>query len=293
MAIHVRQEGAHGGVDEPISGESPPLVRPNLRTIRLFEIVVSLMAASASCGGTSPTSTVPTFDGEAEVRVLFVGNSLTYANDLPGMVATISAVAGASVSTATIAYPNYALQDHWASGLADRIRTSRPTVVVMQQGPSSLPESRANLVEWTDSVARVAREVGATPALLMVWPELARFYVFDAVRDSYHAAAEHVDGTFIPAGEAFRALRERHPEMDPYGTDGFHPSELGTVVSAFVVVRTLLGVRVTDLPSVLDAGGDTPRITLTDEEAHVLTSLADSVGDAWAATNPSPPLVVR
>ncbi len=293
MAIHVRHVGARICVDEPVSGQSRPPVRANLRAVRAFEIVASLMVVSVACGGTSPTSTVPTFDENADVRILFVGNSLTYVNDLPGMVATISAVVGASVSVATIASPNYALQDHWADGLADRIRASRPTVVVMQQGPSSLPESRDNLVEWTDSVARVAREVGATPALLMVWPERARFYAFDAVRDSYHAAAEHVDGTFIPAGEAFRVLHERHPEMEPYGPDGFHPSELGTVVSALVVVRTLLGVRVTGLPSVLDAGGDTPRVTLTDEQARVLTSLADSVGGAWASTNPSPLLAVR
>ncbi len=280
MGIHVGHARRRPHPGEPASGRSEPGVRPGGRTGRTLQVAVGLIVLMMSCGGGS--STEPTFDGDKDIRVLFVGNSLTYVNDLPGMVETISAVAGASVSTVTIAYANYALEDHWAAGIAERIRATRPTVVVMQQGPSSLPESRVNLVQWTDSVARVAREVGAVPALLMVWPEAARVYAFDAVRDSYRAAAEHVGGVFLPAGEAFRALYERYPGFEPYGPDGFHPSELGSVVSAMVVVGVLTGKPLTGLPSVLDGGSGMPRIVLSEEQARVLTSVADSVADAWA-----------
>lgn len=282
MASHVGHARRRRDPGGPGPGRGGRSVGPWDRTGAMLQVAVGLIVLTMSCGGGS--STEPGFDDDADVRVLFVGNSLTYANDLPRMVEMISSAVGASVSTVTIARADYALEDHWAAGIAERIRVTRPTVVVMQQGPSSLPESRVNLVQWTDSVARVAREVGAVPASLMVWPEAARAYAFDAVRDSYRAAAEHVGGIFVPAGEAFRALYERYPGFQPYGPDGFHPSQIGSIVSALVVVRTLTGQPLAGLPPVLDGGNRTPRIDLSGEQARVLTHVADSVADAWAGT---------
>ncbi len=248
----------------------------------------------AGCGATTAPGTEQSQAfGEGDVRVLFVGNSLTYVNDLPGVVGTISEAAGKSVATLSIAKPNYAIQDHWAAGLAQRIRTLGPDFVVLQQGPSSLPDSRVNLVVWTDSVGRVAREVGAVPVLLMVWPEVQRLEAFDAVRESYRAAAEQVDGVFAPAGEAFRALHELHPELEPYGADGFHPSAFGTVVSALVVVRSLFGVRVTGLPAHMTPTDQRrPTVHLDTAAAAILQAVADTAIDVWGADSSSGPLPV-
>src|SRR3990172_8194944 len=48
---------------------------------------------------------------DAEVRILFVGNSLTAANNLPGLVGTIALSAGHSVSTLGLVAPNYSLEE--------------------------------------------------------------------------------------------------------------------------------------------------------------------------------------
>lgn len=258
-----------------------------LRSVFLLSLAVAAVAAAASCS--DPVVAEPEFD-DADVRILFVGNSLTFTNDLPGVVATVAQVAGHSTSTLSITGAGWALEDHWNFGeLAEWIRKLRPDVVIMQQGPSSLPESRVNLIAWSDTVARVVREVGGTPALLMVWPELARFSAFGDVRESYRRAAAAVDGIFIPAGDAFRALHEQHPELDPYGPDDFHPSRMGTVVSALVVVRALFGAPVSGLPAkMVPSGPGLPTITLTEDEARVLQALADSVVDAPASTTAHP-----
>ena len=43
----------------------------------------------------------------------------------------------------------FALEDHWAEGSAlEALRAGGWDAVVLQQGPSSLPESGANLTEW-------------------------------------------------------------------------------------------------------------------------------------------------
>ena len=216
------------------------------------------------------------------LTVLFVGNSLTFVNDLPGAVTTMAEAAGRDVAVAMVAHPNYALEDHWHRGIAAAIRELSPDVVVMQQGPSSLPGNQAHLAAWTDTLSRVVREVGAEPALLMVWPDLSRAFAFDAVRDGYRNAALGVGGTFIPAGEALRALHEGHPDRSPFGGDGFHPNDTGTVLAAYVTVGTLLGVEVTGLPAEIPAGrrGGRP-VALSVEDAAVLQTVADSVVAAW------------
>ena len=225
---------------------------------------------------------------DAELRVLFVGNSLTATNDLPGLVTTIARAAGRDVETLGIVAANYALEDHWRAGVPERIRALRPDVVVFQQGPSSLPESRLNLLAWTDSFAPLVREVGATPAFLMVWPEIQRAHVFDAVRDNYRAAAERAQGLFIPAGEAWRPLVDARGAPatevgpDPYGPDGFHPSFEGSVLAAYVVVRVLCGAPVSGLPpDMVSEDGRTPDVHLDPGVAALLQDLADRTVAAW------------
>lgn len=246
-------------------------------------VAAAVVSTVPACG--SPTEPdPPTTFGEGDVRILFVGNSLTYTNDLPGVVGTIADAAGESVAILSLTAGNYAIMDHWRQGLPEYIRELEPDLVVLQQGPSSLQDSRSNLIIWTDSVARVAAEVGARPALLMVWPELARYEVFPDVRESYRLAAEGVDGVFIPAGDAFKALRDTHPEWDPYGIDQFHPSDKGTVISAYVVVRALLGARVTGLPAQMNPVDPAlPRISMTEDQARTFQELADAAVDAAEA----------
>lgn len=175
-------------------------------------------------------------------RVLFVGNSLTYVNDLPGMVAALSRRGGETPALATeaVVFGNVSLEDHWARKQALRaIERGGWSHVVLQQGPSSLPENRAMLVSWTKRFAKRIRAFGARPALYMVWPAAGRSADFPRVIDSYAAAAEAVDGLLLPVGAAWRAAWRRDPDLELYGGDGFHPSPLGTYLAAVVVEAAL------------------------------------------------------
>ena len=205
---------------------------------------VLAFAALASClpGTTNPSEMRI---GSAELRVLFIGNSLTYGNDLPGVVAALARLEGRSFAAGTIAHPNVSLEDHAGMGAFEVIRREQPDVVVLQQGPSSLPESRMHLIEWARQFDAVIRESGGKPALLMVWPSTDRIAFFDAVRDSYRAAADAVGGIFIPAGESWRAVWRRDDSAALYGADGFHPSALGTLAAALTVHAVLFELDAT------------------------------------------------
>lgn len=188
---------------------------------------------------------------DADVSVLFVGNSLTASNDLPRMVEQIAEAAGRTFAYRSVLRGGTSLEDHWNLGIAQDILAAQADFVVMQQGPSSVGDNPAYLRTWTETLAPVIRQASGEPALLMVWPERTRLEAFDAVRDSYEGAADAVSGVFIPAGEAWRAIWARDADAPLYGPDGFHPSALGSFAAAVSVFAVLFEEDPRDLPGEL------------------------------------------
>ncbi len=175
-------------------------------------------------------------------RVLLIGNSLTTANDLPRMVGQLSEASGAPICASVVAFNGFSLSDHWDRGRAlASIRRGGWDAVVLQQGPSSLAESRAQLVSDTRRFDAEIRRAHGRTALFMVWPPKSRAAFSDAVSGSYAEAAAAVGGLLLPAGDAWRAAWSLDPELTLYGPDRFHPSPLGSLLAAMVISRGLTG----------------------------------------------------
>jgi hypothetical protein len=213
-----------------------------------FALAVALALTSQSClPKNSPTAIVVP---PGDVKLLFIGNSLTYFNDLPGMLEGLATAAGGpSVGTGTVAFPDFALEDHWTQGDARRaIGLGGWNFVVMQQGPSAT-EGRPSLLSFSETFSTEIRRISAEPALYMVWPSRPRSFDFDGVSESYRMAAERVNGALFPVGEAWRAVWRRDPEMQLYGPDAFHPSALGTLVAAMTIYARVASRPAVGLPA--------------------------------------------
>jgi hypothetical protein len=181
--------------------------------------------------------------------VLFIGNSLTAANDLPAQVLAFATAEGLNWDMQAQLLGGANLEDHWQGGSArTRIQNGHWDAVVLQQGPSSLPESRANLRHWVAEFDALVRASGGRSALYMVWPELSRFLWFNRVRDSYALAARDVSGWFLPAGESWRAAWHSDGSLALYGGDGFHPTTAGSYAAALTIFAGLSGRSPLSLP---------------------------------------------
>ena len=215
--------------------------------------VVSLAAAALLLSGGTASHA-----GNEPLRVLFVGNSLTSSNDLPGTVSALASATGRKLTVGTVAVDGYSLEDHWTQGDARTALSTREwDVVVMQQGPSSLPESQVHLRLWSGRFAAVARSAGTRPGLLTVWPESYRKTALGDVIVSYRRAAEAAKAELFPAGAAWRAAWACNSRLRLYGPDGFHPSRLGTHLAALVVYGRLFTAPL--LSSTLAVPGVPPR----------------------------------
>src|SRR5207245_1915843 len=73
-------------------------------------------------------------------RVLFIGNSYTYVNDLPAMFAGLARSGGHRVETAMVAEGGATLAEHAASAATSAATTSKKWDVVVLKEETALPE---------------------------------------------------------------------------------------------------------------------------------------------------------
>jgi hypothetical protein len=264
-------------IEPTLTPNSKEIMRHSSWTLWLFPLVFPLVMV-CSPASQSPTELDDLGNG---MKVLFIGNSLTEVNDLPTMVQVIGEAAGHEIAVRSVTIGNFSLEDHWNRGEAlEAIRGASWDVVVLQQGPSSLAINKIHLREWSKEFNVVIREQGARPALYMVWPEATRQALFDAVSDGYTKAAVAVEGMLFPVGEAWRTAWSMDPTLNLYGSDGFHPSQLGSVLGALVIYQQLFNETPVGLPSIMEP--TTPGLPTLTLPTHLTTLLQEAAAQANA-----------
>lgn len=174
------------------------------------------------------------------MKVLFIGNSFTARNDLPGVVASIAAAAGERLDAALISAGGASLRMHWNKGEAlAAIRAGGFGYVVLQE-QSTLPVKNGRRfhenVRLFDPEIRAA---GARTALYMTWarkhaPESQR-----ALTEAYNAIGSEIGATVVPVGVAWERFLRAHDRPVLHDKDGSHPSPAGTYLAACVFFATL------------------------------------------------------
>ncbi|MBQ0071319.1 MAG: leucine-rich repeat protein [Spirochaetales bacterium] len=202
-----------------------------------------------------------TVDGKAQVweniRILFVGNSFTYYNDIDKLVEQIAAGAGMTVKTDRIAIGSHNLsqfadpKDEGGKVVEELLTSERKYSFVILQEQSTRPLTGFSL--FRDGSEKLMKRVsetqsGAKVFLYATWgypgaqsgmtvPETEK-----KLRDAYFSVASELGAGVSPVGEAFTTLYETHPEINLYAGDQKHPSYEGSFLSACVHVATLLAI---------------------------------------------------
>jgi len=185
----------------------------------------------------------------APLRVLFLGNSLTDGNDVPALVQAMAQLQGGELEYTASAPGGYAIEDHWLDGRQTLLASGNYDVLVLQQGPSTLPESQAHLRQWVITWAAEARRFGTRPALYMVWPVRTQANGFALVSQSYRNAALAADAVVFPAGEAWQAALSANPSVQLYSSDDLHALPVGSFLAAMVIARGLVSLDPARVPA--------------------------------------------
>jgi hypothetical protein len=207
-----------------------------MRTQR-FYFYVFLISMMVGCEGHSQINVT----NDSILQILFVGNSLTYTNNLPELVKQEARKQGVDIRIEVIAWPNYALEDHWLDGeLQKHVSSETFDFVVVQQGSSSQSDGREMLLDYGARIKALCDQHHTKLAFFMVWPARANWHTFPGVIRNYTEAATATQSILCAVGLEWKQYIDSTSDYSYYGPDQFHPSLRGSQVAAEVIWRTLM-----------------------------------------------------
>jgi hypothetical protein len=226
---------------------------------RLSVLLAAFIAAAASYAIQDPSTTA--VRSTKPLRVLFIGNSYTFVNDLPHTFAVLALSGGHAVEVEMAAEGGWTLQAHADSPeTIKKIEQGRWDYVVLQeqsQLPASPSARKAAMFPAARELARRIRKSGATPLLFQTWAHrdgwaeqgLRSADAMQAeMNRGYLAIAKDLETTVVPAGEAWALARRQKPPLDLWQADGSHPNELGAYLTACVFYGAIFHENPSGLP---------------------------------------------
>mgnify|MGYP002332610010 CR=1 FL=1 len=182
----------------------------------------------------------PEASAQNNTSILFIGNSLTYTNNLPKLVEKEARKKGFKIKTTTIAKPNYAIVDHLNEGFVQKeLKSKNYDYIIIQQGPSSQPEGRKLLIESGKEINKLIKGSKTKLVYFMVWPSMTYYQTFDGVIKNHTDAAKINSAILCPVGKVWKQRFDSTKNFDYYGPDGFHPSLKGSKKTAEIITNTL------------------------------------------------------
>ena len=184
------------------------------------------------------------------LKVLFVGNSLTYYHDMPAIMSGLiwQEQPDRPLKIAMVTGPGASLRDHYRSGkLKEVLHEHGPWDWVVLQEKGGLPLAQSEEVQhYTRLLAKQVRDSGARPIVYVDWMNPP---VFEGNEYGYYAIARHLQIDIVPVGDIWHALREKLPNCRLLRADGIHPNFVGSYVVAYACASTFLGKAPEHLPS--------------------------------------------
>ena len=192
----------------------------------------------------------------AGLRVLFVGNSLTYENSIPALVHQLAEADAGAQPIFAVQYtaPSWTLRRASEDdGLAALLKDVRWDVVVLQENSrvASLPGQPPGMYLPARALDRKIASVGGRTMLFMTWgyrdgaPVDVPGETFEAMHArlawGYTYLARDLSAALAPVGLAWAEARGRRPEVDLWAGDGRHASLAGSYLAACVFYAMLSG----------------------------------------------------
>ena len=188
-----------------------------------------------------------------ELKVLFLGNSYTYVNNLPKLLIDIAFSTGDTIFTDENTPGGYRLMGHASNAISlAKIRSDKWNYVVLQDQSQlpSFPEAdvEAMVYPFARALDSVIKENNACTQTVFYmtwgrkngdaqncafWPPVCTYQGMDSLLAlRYRKMASDNKALLSPVGALWKYLRANHPSIELYQSDESHPSLAGTYAAA-------------------------------------------------------------
>lgn len=175
-------------------------------------------------------------------NILFIGNSFTARNDVPGMIAQLAAARGYQLQHQLISAGGASLRMHWNKGEAQQAMNQTRYDYVVLQEQSTLPiKNAARMHENVRLFDQAIRESGAKTALYLTWARQNVPEAQEAITKAYTTVGEELDATVIPVGVAWQNFLRQNQSPVLHDKDLSHPTLAGSYLAACVFFAVLFG----------------------------------------------------
>ncbi|MFN5620258.1 MAG: T9SS type A sorting domain-containing protein [Flavobacteriales bacterium] len=193
-------------------------------------------------------------------RALFLGNSYTYYNNLPQLTVDVALSAGDTLEVGSSTPGGYTFEDHLSNSASMSLIAEGTWDYVVLQQQSQMPAFPLSQVEVeTFPFATQLNEaiLTANPCAETIfymtwgrengdqqncagWPPVCTYEgMDDLLRERYLMMAEMNQGIVSPVGAVWRYLRENHPGIGLFASDGSHPSPEGSYAAALAFYTSI------------------------------------------------------
>lgn len=184
-------------------------------------------------------------ESDQPINVLFIGNSYTFMNDLPGIFSELAELAEHHANVVMFAKPGYSLLDHAQDPELQQVISNQNWDIVILQEKSDLPILNKDLmVQGVQRMDEILASRDQRVILFMPWAYQSGFpeaelenYVDmqNKIAEAYNLTAEELEMEVAPVGIAWQnALQTKH-DLELWADDGRHPSGYGSFLAANVI----------------------------------------------------------
>jgi hypothetical protein len=173
-------------------------------------------------------------------KLLFIGNSFTARNDLPGLIAQLAEAWGHRLQHDLISAGGASLRQHWNAGRAlQALREGSYDHVVLQE-QSTLPvKNAARMHENVRLFDEAIQAAGAKTVLYMTWARQHAPQSQEAIADAYTGIGRELGATVVPVGVAWQDFLRQHDQPALHDRDQSHPMLAGSYLAACVFLAVL------------------------------------------------------
>ncbi|MGW6201317.1 hypothetical protein ACWF0M_34580 [Kribbella sp. NPDC055110] len=175
------------------------------------------------------------------MRILFVGNSFTSRNNLPGLIKGLAGARGIEIEHKLISAGGASLRQHLNAGKAlDEIASGGFDTVVLQE-QSTLPiKSPDRFRESARDFDEAITAAGASTALYLTWARRNAPETQQALTKAYGGAAVELGATLVPVGMVWERFLSQYDDPALHDADNSHPALAGSYLAACVFLIALL-----------------------------------------------------
>jgi hypothetical protein len=186
-----------------------------LRSLPFVAVIVLILVAIADPSHAQPRAEAKEAQ-VASLRILFIGNGVTYKDGMPATLAEMAATASdpRSITSRVVGFDAATLKSHWEKGDALKVLLEAAwDIVVLQEHSHIAADQPEQMYRYTRLFDAEIRKVGARTFIFQAWAWNYRFGTIVQIEAASTQISRELGAQLVPVGSAWKIVMKDFPRM--------------------------------------------------------------------------------